>query len=743
MSEKKTVKENETTRQKKKQRRSEQKNKTISEEGKNVPWPSSGPLFSTAKFLYDVVAPGKRESQVDMIEKLCETVDANLDSRDTVRGRALFESTGKVPFHVRFGEAPVGTGKSLATLVVACAAWLRYDLRSVVATHTHVLQDQMSGKDFISMKSALVSAFGPERFERWKCGVLKSRSSMPCRIRAESLRARAAADPGRTILVSGKERVSVATVESLDELLSSMNERRFEMSEDHILFPLVAAKECSPDCPKMSSCPAVLAARASWPVVVTNHAYLLEAANGFAMETTGPEGEEKIPAYRLSGLCFFDEAHHLVGYRANGRVRVSFDTRELDSLERFYLPGHLAKEFDDELLFRRTSVDILGRYAETGLYNREKMEKLFTDAKKRLSSSSSLRRGADATAKSGAEKVFECLRKISSVEDARRNASSTNGRFRVGGSGVAVIDDGERNLGDDLSVVLPEARAVFCFSGTLFSKDGSGGDDGGRAFEAETGLKPTLPSFSVPSPFTFDAVRIWIPEESPLAGNFRGKTQKERLWAEFTEDFCRRYIPPYLKEDLGGVLVLCSSKRRMERLAEAVADELSKRGASSWLVMVQGERSRKCLARDFAKARRSSVLFGSASFREGFDVSGGGLTWVIVDRLPFPVPGSEDSVRVEKLKEWGFVDDAFKHSLGLMKLHLEQSAGRLVRSADDWGTITVLDGRLLSKWDEWKCASCLPKTPIPLMKTLPSPEEWIETAMKLESLAAERAGIFS
>jgi len=79
-------------------------------------------------------------------------------------------------------EAPTGTGKSLAVLVVAYAAWKELGYRSVISTNTHVLQSQMAEKDFFLFKRSL-----PERTDFMIKSVM-GRERYVCRKKKEEIR---------------------------------------------------------------------------------------------------------------------------------------------------------------------------------------------------------------------------------------------------------------------------------------------------------------------------------------------------------------------------------------------------------------------------------------------------------------------------------------------------------------------------------------------------------------------------
>jgi len=112
---------------------------------------------------------------------------------------------------------------------------------------------------------------------------------------------------------------------------------------------------------------------------------------------------------------------------------------------------------------------------------------------------------------------------------------------------------------------------------------------------------------------------------------------------------------------------------------------------------MQGECSRReLLERHRARidAGERSVLFGLASLAEGVDLPGEYCTHVICAKLPFSVP---DNPLEETRREWIEAQgrSAFlERSVPEVGIRLAQATGRLLRTDDDHGTVTVLDPRL-------------------------------------------------
>ncbi len=140
-----------------------------------------------------------------------------------------------------------------------------------------------------------------------------------------------------------------------------------------------------------------------------------------------------------------------------------------------------------------------------------------------------------------------------------------------------------------------------------------------------------------------------------------------------------------------GTLVLFASARQMREVHAALAPELRE------AVLMQGQCSRRELI-ERHRARidggHRSVLFGLTSLAEGVDLPGEYCTHVICAKLPFSVP---DNPLEQARREWIEAQgrSAFmERSVPEVGIRLAQATGRLLRTDDDSGTVTVLDPRL-------------------------------------------------
>lgn len=165
-----------------------------------------------------------------------------------------------------------------------------------------------------------------------------------------------------------------------------------------------------------------------------------------------------------------------------------------------------------------------------------------------------------------------------------------------------------------------------------------------------------------------------------------------------SRDFNPRFaemLVPLIESCPGGVLVLCTTLRSVDHLADLLHEHFEDLGIER-LLLRQGDMSRRLLLERFAEAR-NAVLVGSASFWEGIDVPGDALTLVAIDKLPFAPP--DDPVleaRLRVCRERGG-NPFMEYQLPEAAIALKQGAGRLIRSEGDWGVLLVADARMVEK----------------------------------------------
>jgi len=147
----------------------------------------------------------------------------------------------------------------------------------------------------------------------------------------------------------------------------------------------------------------------------------------------------------------------------------------------------------------------------------------------------------------------------------------------------------------------------------------------------------------------------------------------------------------------GRALGLFTARERMEYVA--LGDpENGHEGLEAYLnrhsipVLYQAKGlSRRQLQEDFAE-RIESVLLGLKSFWEGIDVPGESLSFVVMEKLPFPMMGAPlIQARAEDYLQDDRVDRFTPYILPLMLIQFKQGFGRLIRKRDDFGAVILYD----------------------------------------------------
>ena len=156
------------------------------------------------------------------------------------------------------------------------------------------------------------------------------------------------------------------------------------------------------------------------------------------------------------------------------------------------------------------------------------------------------------------------------------------------------------------------------------------------------------------------------------------------------EEYCLKSIPEIVKllnVTKGKALILFTAKTDMEY----VYKKLSNMALPYKFIMQSTGASQEHLLRKF-KSDTDSVLLGTGTFWEGINVESEALSQLIIFKLPFPVPDPIIDYKMSLVK-----DPIGEVAVPEMIIKLKQGTGRLIRSSNDRGIVSILDPRVSTK----------------------------------------------
>lgn len=206
------------------------------------------------------------------------------------------------------------------------------------------------------------------------------------------------------------------------------------------------------------------------------------------------------------------------------------------------------------------------------------------------------------------------------------------------------------------------------------------------------GQGPVFREMTVGSPFDFrNQCLVYI--ENNLAPP--AKDDGEEKWKEGLS-----VIEDLIRASKGRALVLFTSYRHLNYVNNNISIE--------YPFKAQGDEPPARLI-EWLRKTPGAVLLATATFWQGIDIKGERLSQVIITKMPFGSPG--EPVYDERCRRLGnrwFADLALPSAI----LTLRQGFGRLIRSAEDYGVVAILDPRLVGSSYGRTIISSLPETTI-------------------------------
>jgi len=227
-------------------------------------------------------------------------------------------------------------------------------------------------------------------------------------------------------------------------------------------------------------------------------------------------------------------------------------------------------------------------------------------------------------------------------------------------------------------------RALVLTSATLTANESF------QYFMERTGInllsKEKVATKMVASPFNYDHQCILcIDNKMETPGEVAEDLYFDRLAESLTQ---------YIMTVEGRTLVLFTSHHSLREIYYRLLEPLEQ--ADICLLGHNLDGNRTSLIQQFQDNPRS-VLLGASSFWEGVDIPGPALSNVIIVKLPFWPPNMPViEARLEELDRNGC--NGFNHfTLPQAVIRLKQGFGRLIRSTRDRGSVIIMDKRLITK----------------------------------------------
>jgi ATP-dependent DNA helicase DinG len=187
------------------------------------------------------------------------------------------------------------------------------------------------------------------------------------------------------------------------------------------------------------------------------------------------------------------------------------------------------------------------------------------------------------------------------------------------------------------------------------------------------------------------AVRRSIPSPFDYERNLEVLFVDERFGRE---ELVRRttQVVTTLARKLGGrTMALFTSRDRMATVADELFRTLSPEGFSI-IAPSTGNMDPHDLVRTFLDTEQA-VLLGARAFWQGVDIPGDACQAVVIEKLPFDVPGDPLIQRRGELIERDGGNSFMDFMLPRMLLRLKQMVGRLIRTPTDRGIVVIVEPR--------------------------------------------------
>lgn len=597
-------------------------------------------------------------------------------------------------------EAGTGVGKSLAYLL-PCALWaLRNRKKTVIATYTKALQEQLVKKDLPVVRSALEKTGHSLRY-----ALLMGSENYLCLSRL------------RRCLRKGPELFDTGYPETVLDNIVKWSKKNGTgcKTEPHFPIPAHVWEKVSRDpdlctgkrCPIRGSClymKNVERAAQSHLVVANQHLFFAGIP---------------IPAFEA---VVFDEAHNMEDVASqffgfsltNLKVRrllddifnpdtmrglarriVNKDKVWLDCVEKAIPAARRAAKTLFENVQDNLGLDIAGKMRHSGVRRVRRPDAVPDTLSGPLSELGSLLSEALAWSETAEEEaeikahMNRCVNVIEQLNAFLKCDSKEHAYW-------AEIGRSKRNLAVSLNMRPLDVSKML--EKQLFERQ--------RSSPAKAGRRPvilTSATLAVDGSFSMLKSRLGIngAREVLLDSPFDYQSQvvihespgipDPKLESQAYEDAVIEQCPRIFEAVAGGIFVLFTSWHLLEKCSGALTASALNRP-----VFVQGDRPPQKLIKAFQKAG-NGVLLATDTFWQGIDIPGAALSCVVITRLPFRSPNSPlEEARCEWMASLGM--NVFnEYTLPKAVIKFRQGFGRLIRKKTDSGAVVILDPRIRTR----------------------------------------------
>ena len=609
------------------------------------PTPASAALEALAAVTAALPAAEDRPGQREMTELVAASIE---------HGRHLVVQAG------------TGTGKTLAYLIPAITS----GKRTVVATATKALQDQLATKDLPFLAGELA-----EHGHDVDWAVLKGRSNYVC---LQRLREMSQPATGQLELdeLSATNKLEIKKIAEWAGESETGDQAEMEWSPSDQAWRAVSVG--SDECPGADRCPmgqecfaesARRRAQASDVIVVNTYLYGLHVGSGGAIL---PEHD----------VVVFDEAHVLEDTMS--------DTVGVDiSPGRFVTVGATVRRFldDPQLVGSITDLAPLLRDAFSGHLNERLPTPLPSDITDALEDARlRLARAGEAVEAIQTDVDDAKQRKLRAQKMIARSMEAVEAALTAGDDKVPFVSGAPQS---------PRLEVAPLDVGPVL---------GANVWSDHTAI---LTSATVPSSL---AARVGLPDERTHIADVGSPFD----YGHQAMLYCAMHMPqprsPTFRDQVadelialieaagGRTLALFTSWAAMDHAVDAVRDEISVP------ILTQRDLPKPALVKAFTESEET-CLFATTGMFQGVDVPGRTLSLVVIDKLPFPRPDDPLlSARRDQLGASAFSEIDIPRASTL----LAQACGRLIRTMDDRGVVAVLDPRLGTARYRWDIVKALP-----------------------------------